>query len=88
MYYYLFLNQGIFVFGTLGIALVVDQLDVVLGLVGATSATIVQYILPGLSYTVLFPTDEDGPSWKRYLAHLLYVMGMVICPVCCVFIFL
>lgn len=75
-----------FVVGCVGMALITDNFGVVLGLVGATGATIVQYVLPGISYYVLF--KDEGPAWKRTAALVLFYMGLVICPAACVFIFI
>ena len=74
-----------FVGFVVGCALLTSDFGVVLGLVGATGATIVQYILPGLSYLVLY--KDEGPAWKRYASMVLVGLGLIIMPVCVIFIF-
>lgn len=54
-------------------------------LVCLTGATIVAYILPGISYYVLH--KDNGPSFTLYGAIALFCAGMLIMPVCVVFIF-
>ena len=75
-----------FVFTTVGAALLTEDFGVVLGLVGATGATILQYILPGLSYWILY--ENDGPEWKRHGAQAMFYAGLIIMPVCVTFIFI
>ena len=58
------------------IALVVDDLGMVLSLVGATGSTIVSYILPGATY---FKLCRDA-GWKRYLGLLQLAIGMALVP--------
>lgn len=68
------------------IALSVDDLGVILSLVGATGSTLVSFILPGFCYFFLF--REEGPAWKRYCALLQGCVGLIIIPVCLTFIFM
>ena len=58
------------------IALVVDDLGMVLSLVGATGSTIVSYILPGATYFLLC---RDAGA-KRYLGLLQLAIGLVLVP--------
>lgn len=58
------------------IAMVVDDLGVVLAVVGATGSTLVSYILPGLIYLKLQP-DLD-PS--KIMAYLQLIVGCLIMP--------
>ena len=55
------------------IALAVDDLGVVLSIVGATGSTIVSYILPGATYFLLC---RDGAA--RNLGLLQLVLGVII----------
>lgn len=75
-----------FLISTLIIALLVTDLGIILGLVGATGATVVSYILPGLAYYTL---HKDEPAdWKLYCSYSLFLAGCVIMPVCLLFIFI
>jgi amino acid permease len=58
------------------IAMVVDDLGVVLAMVGATGSTLVSYILPGLIYVKL-QSDLD-PS--KIMAYLQLSVGCLIMP--------
>ena len=64
--------------GTLAIALAVDDLGVVLAIVGATVQTTLQYVLPGLCYVRLV---RGAPPLKRGLAVLQLMLGLVLMPV-------
>ena len=74
--------SSLFVCATGGIALVVSDLGLVLSVVGATGSTIVSYVLPGLSYYLLFP---DRPT--RFIGLALGIMGCIIMPISLFFIF-
>ena len=63
--------SALFAFGSYGVALMVDDLGIVLTLVGATGSTMVSYILPGAIYWKLHP----HPHRMKYLA------GMQFCKV-------
>jgi amino acid permease len=76
---------AIFVFGSLGLALVLDDLGVVLALIGATGSTVITFILPGAAYYVMH--KDSGPAWKRNGAVMLFCLGCIIMPVCVTFIF-
>ena len=65
----------VFVAATGTIACTVDDLGLVLSVVGATGSTIVSYILPGACYFLLFP---DRPS--RWIGLLVLIMGLLIMP--------
>lgn len=88
--------QTAFVLLSYCIALVVDDLGIVIALLGATGSTVVNYILPGAVYWRLHEEDEeqDGSSdarwryWKRQGAGCLFMLGCIIMPVCVVFIFI
>jgi hypothetical protein len=69
------------------IALSVNNLGVVLALVGATGSTMVSYILPGFCYFFIFDQNSAYP-WKRYVAFAQGVAGCCIIPICLTFIFI
>ena len=66
----------IFLISSLGIAIVVTDLGVILSIVGATGSTIVSYILPGLIYLKLC----ERWSFLAFMALLQLCLGMVILP--------
>lgn len=72
----------------LGTALVVEDLGIIFGFVGATGATMISFILPGISYYKMHDSMQEGPQWKRTGALMLCGLGMVIMPVCVTFLFL
>ena len=72
----------IFLAASVSIALLTNDLGIMLKLVGATGSTAVSYILPGISYFVLF-----RGSRKRWLGLVLFLIGMVIAPVSLALIF-
>ena len=65
----------LFVVCTGSIAFMVDDLGMILSIVGATGSTIVSYILPGASYFLLFP---DRAS--RWVGFGLLCIGLAIMP--------
>ena len=71
---------------TLGIALVIDNLGIMLSIVGATGATMIAYILPGASYYMMH--RNHGPAWKRIGALALCGAGLIIMPACLIFTFI
>jgi len=74
---------GAFLGCSLFIALAVEDLSVVLAVVGATGSTAVSYILPGGIFYVLAP-----PSFKRKLALCHFLLGCAIVPAALTLIFL
>ena len=74
------------VLGSLGVAMVVSDLGVILSIVGATGSTTISYILPGLIFLKLHGRE----SWtlKHYGAALLLAIGCVVIPSCLTFIFI
>ena len=72
----------IFVATTATIACTVDDLGLVLSVVGATGSTIVSYILPGACYFLLFPERAS-----RWLGLMILTMGLIIMPVSLYLIF-
>lgn len=75
----------IYLLGSLGIALVLDDLGIILSLIGATGSTVVTFILPGAAYYIMH--RDTGPTWKRYGAIILFTLGCIIMPMCLTFIF-
>ena len=74
--------------GTLGTALVVEDLGLIFGFVGATGATMIAFILPGISYYKMHEPMQEGPKWKRTGGLMLAILGCIIMPVCTTFLFL
>ena len=72
----------VFVATTATIALLVEDLGIVLSIVGATGSTIVSYILPGLCYYLLFPKRAT-----RGVGLLLLVAGLTFMTVSLYLIF-
>jgi len=75
------LHYGItacFVLGSVAIALAVDDLGLVLKVVGATGSTTVSYILPGATYVRVCPRHRRGIQWWGALGML--IAGCVIMP--------
>lgn len=66
------------------VAVTVEDLGVILGIVGATGSTMVSYILPGLVYMQAFPE----PHVKRRLACGQFLLGCIIMPTSLVLLFL
>ena len=56
---------------TATIAMLIDDLGIVLSIVGATGSTIVSYILPGLCYLLLFPKRAT-----RWVGLVLLIAGV------------
>jgi hypothetical protein len=65
------------------VAMLVDDLGVVLAMVGATGSTLVSYILPGLIYIKIHPKVNVS----NVLAHLQLTLGCLIMPVALYFVF-
>mmetsp|Transcript_13228 Transcript_13228/g.26989 ORF Transcript_13228/g.26989 Transcript_13228/m.26989 type:complete len:475 (+) Transcript_13228:419-1843(+) len=61
------------------LAMAVDDLGIMLALVGATGSTAVSYILPGIIYLKLF--EDDSWTATRIAAGIQLVCGFVIMPV-------
>ena len=72
-----------FLIASTSIALAVDDLGIVLSVVGATGSTTVSYILPGGTYFLL---KRRGA--KRWLGFLQVVLGFTIMPISLALIFL
>ena len=69
------------------IAITVEDLGVILALVGASGSTIVSYILPGLFYYRIFQRNDDEinenveePRWKLHVALAQLIVGIVLIP--------
>ena len=72
------------VFSTMVVALCFENLDVVLGLAGATGATMICYIIPGYCYAINF----DYPHTMRTAAVAQLVFGLILGPASVVIILL
>jgi len=70
---------SLMVAGTIGTALAVKSLGVILTLIGAVCSTSVQFILPGAAYFLLF--TEPGRR-KRWFALGQLILGLIIVPLC------
>jgi amino acid permease len=86
MYTCVYVLQALFLGLSLAIGLTVDDLGVLLSLVGATGSTIVSFILPGFLYYLMF--KDKGPAWKVNLALAQGILGVFIVPICLTLIFL
>jgi len=61
-----------------GIAMVFQQLDVVLSLTGATGATIIAFILPGYLLWLAFPENRKCPGgWFQISGLVLCFLGII-----------
>ena len=61
-----------------GIAMIFEQLDVVLSLTGATGGTIIAYILPGYLLWLAFPENRKCPGgWFQICGMVLAIVGIV-----------
>ena len=67
------------------IAMIVEDLGIVLAVVGATGSTMVTYILPGVIYFKLSYV-HDTPFFMKSLAYLQCTLGFIIVPVALYFI--
>ena len=65
------------------VAMVVQDLGVVLAMVGATGSTLVSYILPGLIYWKLFDDKWDA---TRVLACIQFLVGCLVMPIALYFV--
>lgn len=65
------------------LAMVVDDLGIVLALVGATGSTLVSYILPGLIYVKIHPSMDAA----KVGAYIQLALGCMIMPVALYFVF-
>ena len=69
------------------IAMVVEDLGIILAIVGATGSTMVSYILPGILYIQL--SDNAGHSRSKMmkgLAYIQFILGCIIVPTALYFI--
>ena len=77
---------SLIVVSTIGVALCVTSLGVMLTVIGSICSTSVTFIVPGGCYVVLF--REGGWRAKRLLALGHLVLGIIIAPLCLVLTFL
>jgi amino acid permease len=69
----------------------VNDLGVILAMVGATGSTLVSYVLPGLIYMKLHPDppvqqQQQRRDWSRSLAKLQLGLGCLIMPLALYFV--
>ena len=77
---------SLLVAGSIGVALAVSSLGVMLTIIGSICSTSVSFIVPGGCYVALF--RERGWGCKRLLALAMLALGIVIAPTCLVLTFL
>lgn len=65
---------------TLVVALPVDDISIILSVVGATASTIQAFILPGIGYWEIY--KEGGLTVKRVAALCMVALGFLIMPIC------
>lgn len=71
------------------LALITSHLGTILAFVGASSGSLVSFILPGFAYWYTLPEGHpNAPPYKRYFALFQGVVGCILMPVGLVFIFL
>lgn len=75
----------LFILSTFLVSFNVTELGIAFSLVGATGSTAVTYVVPGMCYYSLH--KNQGPVWKRRLAGLLCLFGMMLAPTVLFFIF-
>ena len=71
---------------TVGVALAVTSLGVVLTVLGALCSMSIQFILPGGCYVLLF--KERGWAPKRTMALFQLILGLILVPLCLTLTFL
>ena len=81
------LATSLIVVGTIGVALCVTSLGVMLTVIGAICSTSVTFIVPSGCYVVLF-REGGWRAPKRLLALGHLVLGIIIVPLCLVLTFL
>ncbi|RXK37644.1 vacuolar amino acid transporter 5 [Tremella mesenterica] len=72
------ITMGILSLGFI-IALLVDELEVVLGFVGSTGSTIISFILPGFFYFKLFRREAGLTKWFALALAIYGVAVMIFC---------
>lgn len=80
------LTTSLLVAASIGVALAVSSLGVILTIIGALCSVSIQFVLPGGCYVLLF--REAGWTPKRLLALAQLIAGCIICPLCLVLTFL
>jgi len=68
------------------LAMVLEDLGVILSIVGATGSTTISYILPGIFYYYVFA--DDGWTKLRIVALSLFIFGCIVIPAALTFIFM
>ena len=78
----------LFLVSTFMIAFTVEDLGIMIALVGATGSTVVSLILPGGFYYALHQQNPSAPKWKLYAAATQVIVGIIMIPLCLTFIFM
>ena len=71
-----------FLISSFVLAMIVDDLGVILALVGATGSTLVSYVLPGLIYVKIYPYND----LSKMMAYIQLLLGTMIIPLALYFI--
>lgn len=78
-----------FLVASLILALLTSHLGTILAFVGASSGSLVSFILPGFAYWYTLPEGHpDAPQYKRYFALFQGIVGCILMPVGLAFIFI
>merc|ERR1712228_608769 len=72
---YVCLVLGLFA-SSWGIGMVVTDLSIVLAFVGATTSTLLGYVLPAWFYLKIYPEQ----TWERSLAWVVFFVGLLLIP--------
>lgn len=64
------------------LAMIVEDLGVILALVGATGSTLVSYVLPGLIYIKCYPHND----LSKFMGYVQLLLGVVLMPLALYFI--
>jgi len=80
----------LFLGSTLLIALTVEDLGVMLSVIGATGSTIVGYVIPSVLFLVMhrYEPEHEVPTWKKILALTQLCIGLAVIPLSLTFIFM
>ena len=71
-----------FLISSFVLAMIIDDLGVILALVGATGSTLVSYVLPGLIYVKVYPHND----LSKMMAYIQLLLGIMIIPLALYFI--
>jgi len=68
------------------LSMVVEDLGVILSVVGATGSTTISFILPGIFYYYVY--SDEGWTTRRKAAFSLFCFGCFVIPCALTFIFM